>query len=160
MTITEMRVHMDCAGCESKIKKALQKLHGVDDIDIDMAMQKVTVMGWAEQKKVLRAVRKTGRRAELWPYPYNPEYYNFKQQYHYQQNHQQTLTDHQPQPDHQVTYYASYDQLCPTSSYNYREHGYSDESYGYYQTPPYSIGVDEQATAMFSDENPHACSIM
>lgn len=23
-----MKVHMDCAGCQSKIKKALQKLHG------------------------------------------------------------------------------------------------------------------------------------
>ncbi|KAJ9136040.1 hypothetical protein P3X46_033154 [Hevea brasiliensis] len=149
MTITEMRVHMDCAGCEAKIKKALQKLNGVDDIDIDMALQKVTVMGWADQKKVLKAVRKTGRRAELWPYPYNPEYYNFNQQYYYQQQ-QET------QPAEVITYYAP---QYSTSSYNYRRHGYSNEDYGYYQTPPYSI-VDEKASAMFSDENPHACSIM
>lgn len=27
--IVEMRVHMDCAGCESKIRKALQKLDGM-----------------------------------------------------------------------------------------------------------------------------------
>ncbi|GFS45576.1 heavy metal transport/detoxification superfamily protein [Actinidia rufa] len=46
-----MRVHMDCAGCESKIRKALQKLKGVDDVDINMGMQKVTVTGWADQKK-------------------------------------------------------------------------------------------------------------
>jgi len=38
---------------------------GVDDIDIDMGLQKVTVTGWADQKKVLKTVRKTGRRAEL-----------------------------------------------------------------------------------------------
>ncbi|KAF2305295.1 hypothetical protein GH714_003528 [Hevea brasiliensis] len=120
MTITEMRVHMDCAGCEAKIKKALQKLNGVDDIDIDMAMQKVTVMGWADQKK-----------------------------YYYQQQ-QET------QPAEVITYYAP---QYSTSSYNYRRHGYSNEDYGYYQTPPYSI-VDEKASAMFSDENPHACSIM
>ncbi|KAF2305314.1 hypothetical protein GH714_003644 [Hevea brasiliensis] len=119
MTITEMRVHMDCAGCEAKIKKALQKLNGVDDIDIDMAMQKVTVMGWADQKKVLKAVRKTGRRAELWPYPYNPEYYNFNQQYYYQQQ-QET------QPAEVITYYAP---QYSTSSYNYRRHGYSVNSY-------------------------------
>ncbi|GMP74350.1 hypothetical protein CsSME_00031793 [Camellia sinensis var. sinensis] len=52
MTIVEMRVHMDCPGCESKIKKALQKLDGVDDIDIDMNMQKVRVTGWADQNKI------------------------------------------------------------------------------------------------------------
>ncbi|XP_037494824.1 heavy metal-associated isoprenylated plant protein 28 isoform X2 [Jatropha curcas] len=149
MTITEMRVHMDCPGCETKIKKALQKVDGIDDIDIDMAMQKVTVMGWADQKKVLKAVRKTGRRAELWPYPYNPEYYNFNQQYYY-------LQKQETQPA-ALTYYET---QYSTSSYNYRKHGYSNEDYGYYQTPPYSIAVDEQASAMFSDENPHACSIM
>lgn len=118
----------------------------MDDIDIDMVMQKVTVMGWADQKKVLKAVRKTGRRAELWPYPYNPEYYNFNQQYYYQQQ-------HQTQP---VIYYATQS----TSSYNYKKHGYTDNDYGYYQKPPYSTIIDERATAMFSDENPNACSIM
>ncbi|CAN4084199.1 unnamed protein product [Withania somnifera] len=66
-----MRVHMDC----SKIRKALNKLH-------DMNMQKVTVTEWAEQKKVLKTARKTGRRAELWPYPYNPEYHNYMHHYY------------------------------------------------------------------------------
>jgi hypothetical protein len=37
---------------------------GIDSIDINMEMQKVTVMGWADEKKVLKTVRKTGRRAE------------------------------------------------------------------------------------------------
>ncbi|KAL5997886.1 Heavy metal-associated isoprenylated plant protein 28 [Asimina triloba] len=66
-----MRVHMCCAGCEEKVEKALRKIEGIDDIDIDMAMQKVTVTGWADQKKILKTIRKAGRRAKLWPFPCN-----------------------------------------------------------------------------------------
>ncbi|XP_042515151.1 heavy metal-associated isoprenylated plant protein 28-like [Macadamia integrifolia] len=148
MTITEMRVHMDCAGCESKIRKALKKLEGVDDVDVDMGMQKVTVTGWAEQKKVLRTVRKTGRRAELWVFPYNPEYEGYTQHYYQQHN--------QHQGSHPLTYYIPQ----PSSSYNYYKHGYDGPSHGYYHHPSHSTIFDERAGAMFSDENPNACSIM
>jgi len=65
-----MCVHMDCPGCEKKIRKAVQRLEGVHDVEIDMAQQRVTVNGDVEQKKVLKAVRRTGRRAVLWPLPY------------------------------------------------------------------------------------------
>ncbi|KAG5058118.1 hypothetical protein GLYMA_05G157900v4 [Glycine max] len=140
MTIVEMCVHMDCPGCETKIKKALKKLRGVDDVDIDMRMQKVTVMGWADQKKVLKTVRKTGRRAELWPYPYNPEYHALARHYG------------------NGNYFAS---AKPSSSYNYYKHGYSyGEDFGYYHKPIGAAIIDEKAMSMFSDDNPHACSIM
>ncbi|CAK9152602.1 unnamed protein product [Ilex paraguariensis] len=148
MTIVEMRVHMDCPGCESKIKKALQKLDGVDNIDIDMGMQKVTVTGWAEQKKVLKTVRKTGRQAELWPFPYNPEYHDFTNYYYYNQYH------HQSNPSSYLTFQQ------PPSSYNYFKHGYNGHDHGYYHQPPFSTIVDEPTRAMFSDENANACSIM
>ncbi|KAK9150515.1 hypothetical protein Syun_008824 [Stephania yunnanensis] len=149
-TIVEMRVHVDCAGCESKIKKALHKIKGVDDIDIDMGMQKVTVTGWADQKKILKAVRKTGRKAELWPYPYNPEYHAYTAQYYHQ---------HQPMQPYTSSYCGSY--AVPSSSYNYYKHGYNDGyGHGYYQQPPHSTLLSERAGAMFSDENPNACSIM
>ncbi|KAL2343297.1 hypothetical protein Fmac_004582 [Flemingia macrophylla] len=132
-----MFVHMDCPGCETKIKKALKKLRGVDDVDIDMRMQKVTVMGWAEQKKVLKTVRKTGRRAELWPYPYDPEYHAF------------------------ARHYGNKNFSKPSSSYNYYKHGYSyGDDFGYYQRPIGAAIIDEKAMSMFSDDNPHACSIM
>ncbi|KAL3020486.1 hypothetical protein AAZX31_05G147000 [Glycine max] len=135
-----MCVHMDCPGCETKIKKALKKLRGVDDVDIDMRMQKVTVMGWADQKKVLKTVRKTGRRAELWPYPYNPEYHALARHYG------------------NGNYFAS---AKPSSSYNYYKHGYSyGEDFGYYHKPIGAAIIDEKAMSMFSDDNPHACSIM
>ncbi|KAJ7968701.1 Heavy metal-associated isoprenylated plant protein [Quillaja saponaria] len=149
-----MSVHMDCSGCETKIKKALQKLDGVDDVDIDIGMQKVTVMGMTNQEKVLKTVRKTGRRAELWPYPYNPEYHGFNRRYNinYQNNHQ----DNQNQSV--TTYYSS---PLPSSYYNYYEHGYDNgEDRGYYTKPVYSTIVDEKAIEMFSDDNPHACVIM
>ncbi|MFQ6639267.1 hypothetical protein Gotur_015992 [Gossypium turneri] len=112
-----MRVHMDCEGCAVKIKKALGKLKGVDSVDVDMRMQKVTVMGWAasDQKKMLERVTKSGKRAELWPYPYKPD-----NQFYYE-------------------YYAT----GHSSSYNYYKHGNGGHDHGYYQPPPYStLGMD------------------
>ncbi|XP_012442531.1 heavy metal-associated isoprenylated plant protein 28 isoform X1 [Gossypium raimondii] len=143
MAILEMRVHMDCEGCAVKIKKALGKLKGVDSVDVDMRMQKVTVMGWAasDQKKMLERVRKSGKRAELWPYPYKPD-----NQFYYEY--------YEREPT--ITYHAT----GHSSSYNYYKHGNDGHDHGYYQPPPYSTLVDEQANSIFSDENPHACSIM
>ncbi|KAF5206480.1 Heavy metal-associated isoprenylated plant protein [Thalictrum thalictroides] len=145
MSITEMKVHMCCPGCEAKIKKALLKLEGIDNIDIDMNMQKVTVTGWAEQKKVLKAARKTGRRAELWPFPYTPEYNAYSEHYYHQHQPGQPYAGFKPQP---------------SSSYNYYKHGYDGNEHGYYHHPAHSTIVNEHAGAIFSDENPHACSIM
>ena len=49
----------------------------MDDVEIDMGLQKVTITGWAEEKKLLKIVRrKTGKRAELWNLPFNPEMRN------------------------------------------------------------------------------------
>lgn len=42
------------------------------------------------------------------------------------------------------------------SSYNYSRGG---ADYGYYQEPPFTT-IDEEAGAMFSDENPHFCAVM
>lgn len=115
----------------------------MDEIDIDMGMQKVTVTGYAEQKKVLKAVRKTGRRAELWPFAYNPH-----AQHHYKQHQQMG-------PLHHVSYAA------PSSHYNYYKHGYDSREYGYYhQHPGHSSLLGDGAGAMFSDDNTNACSIM
>ncbi|XP_010925640.1 heavy metal-associated isoprenylated plant protein 28 [Elaeis guineensis] len=146
MTIVEMCVHMDCSGCESKVKKALLKLEGVDDVDIDMVQQKVTVTGYVDQKKVLKAVRKTGRRAVLWPYPYNVEHQTYNQEYYHQLH---------PNP----AYHLIFNSI--PNSYNYYKHGYNDsDTHGYYQKPTYSHIVDERARSLFSDDNPNACSIM
>lgn len=118
-------------------------------MDTDMAMQKVTVMGWVDQEKVLKRVRKTGRTAELWPYPHNPEYSFIRHYYH---QHQRYLG----QP---VTYHAYHDQS--TSSDYMDAYSAQLDLYSPYQPPPYSTTNDNwQATTMFNDDNPNACSIM
>ncbi|KAI9120524.1 hypothetical protein K1719_007557 [Acacia pycnantha] len=171
--IVEMCVNIDCAGCEAKVKKTLQRLPGVDDVDIDMEMQKVTVMGWADKNKILKTVRKMGKRAELWPYPYNPEYHGFIRQYNNNNNNINTDYDSYDNnceskfSDHHVTSYApspipsSPATYRKASSYNYYTHGYNNgDDFGYYQQPIGSSLVNHKAVTMFNDDNPHACSIM
>lgn len=117
----------------------------MDNVEIDMAMQKVTVTGWADQKKVLKTVRKTGRRAELWQFPF----INSDNSYVYNQN----------QCNGPINNYAPQ----PSSSYNYYKHGYdsgSSSNYGYSQNPAHSTVYGYQPTTAFSDENPNACSVM
>ncbi|XP_020571592.1 heavy metal-associated isoprenylated plant protein 23-like [Phalaenopsis equestris] len=68
----ELKVRMDCEGCELKVKKVLSSMKGVKSVDINLKQQKVTVTGYVEPNKVLKKVQSTGKKAELWPYvPYN-----------------------------------------------------------------------------------------
>ena len=85
-----------CTACEYSrwinfiiyIFNSFRWISRVDDIEVDMEMQKMTVTCWANQSKVLKTVRKMGRKAELWSFPYNPEYHNFAQYYYNQNDHQ------------------------------------------------------------------------
>uniref|UniRef100_A0A0D6QXP9 HMA domain-containing protein n=1 Tax=Araucaria cunninghamii TaxID=56994 RepID=A0A0D6QXP9_ARACU len=77
----EVRVRMDCQGCERKVKNALNSMKGVGTVDVDRKQNKVTVTGYVEAKKVLKRVRRTGKRAEIWPYkPYHLVYYPYSAQ--------------------------------------------------------------------------------
>ncbi|XP_074300120.1 heavy metal-associated isoprenylated plant protein 23-like [Silene latifolia] len=68
----ELKVRIDCDGCELKVKKALSSLSGVKTVEINRKQQKVTVTGYVEAKKVLKKAQSTGKKAEIWPYvPYN-----------------------------------------------------------------------------------------
>ncbi|CAI0429017.1 unnamed protein product [Linum tenue] len=72
MQTVELKVRMDCDGCELKVKNALSSLSGVKSVEINRKQQKVTVTGFAEPQKVLKKAKSTGKRAEIWPYvPYN-----------------------------------------------------------------------------------------
>ncbi|XP_075493069.1 heavy metal-associated isoprenylated plant protein 23-like [Primulina tabacum] len=67
-----LKVRMDCDGCELKVKNAMSSLTGVKTVEIDRKQQKVTVTGYIEQSKVLKKAKSTGKKAEVWPYvPYN-----------------------------------------------------------------------------------------
>ncbi|PRQ45773.1 putative heavy metal-associated domain, HMA [Rosa chinensis] len=134
ISIVELLVHMDCEGCEKRIRRAISKIDGVDSLEIDMDKQKVTVTGYVDQRKVLKVVRRTGRKAEFWPFPYDSEYYPYASQY--------------------------FDESTYSSSYNYYMHGYNEAVRGYFPDPLYST-VSDQTVHLFSDDNVHAyCTVM
>ncbi|CAA0817776.1 Heavy metal transport/detoxification superfamily protein [Striga hermonthica] len=162
MTIVEMRVHMDCPGCETKIMKALSKLDGVDTIDIDMYMQKVTVTGVAHHDKVLKTVRKTGRLAELWTSPYNPEYHDYCSRYNYYGSSDYNYMNSHPNGFMSEPCSYGYYMAEPSRSswYNYYKHGYNRHDHGYYQRPPSLAILGEEAATYFSDDNANGCWIM
>uniref|UniRef100_A0A2C9URK8 HMA domain-containing protein n=2 Tax=Manihot esculenta TaxID=3983 RepID=A0A2C9URK8_MANES len=68
----ELKVRMDCDGCELKVKNALSSLSGVKKVEINRKQQKVSVTGYVGSNKVLKKAKSTGKKAEIWPYvPYN-----------------------------------------------------------------------------------------
>ncbi|KAF5189994.1 hypothetical protein FRX31_020419 [Thalictrum thalictroides] len=63
--VTEILVRMDCNGCVQKIKKALHGISGIYDLYIDFPQQKVTVVGWADPEKIVKAIKKTRKIATI-----------------------------------------------------------------------------------------------
>lgn len=61
--ITEIHVRMDCNGCVQKIKKALHGVDGICEQYIDFPQQKITIIGWADPKEILKAIKKTRKSA-------------------------------------------------------------------------------------------------
>ncbi|XP_038721338.1 heavy metal-associated isoprenylated plant protein 35-like isoform X2 [Tripterygium wilfordii] len=56
---------MDCNGCVQKIKRALHGINGIYDLYIDLPQQKLTIIGWADPEKILKAIRKTRKTATI-----------------------------------------------------------------------------------------------
>nr|BAF00942.1 hypothetical protein [Arabidopsis thaliana] len=69
----DVRVLIDCEGCERKVRRALEGMRGIRDVTIEPNAQKVTVVGYVEPNKVVaRIIHRTGKRAELYPFvPYD-----------------------------------------------------------------------------------------
>ncbi|GER50998.1 heavy metal transport/detoxification superfamily protein [Striga asiatica] len=137
MSMLEVRVpNLDCEGCALKLRKALFKLKGVDDVDVDMDLQKITIRGYLlEEKKILKSIKRAGKAAEPWPYP---GYSYFSSFYKY--------------PSHVISHY-----------YDTSRNVVEPSVHTFFHTPAvYSLAVasDEVAASLFSDDNPHACSIM
>ncbi|KAL8171292.1 hypothetical protein V2J09_023096 [Rumex salicifolius] len=63
--ITEIQVRIDCKGCEQKIKKALHGINGIYDIYIDLPQQKLTIIGWVDPEKIIKAIKKTKKTATI-----------------------------------------------------------------------------------------------
>lgn len=111
----------------------------MEEIEIEIEMQKIVVRGYAlEEKKVIKAIKRAGKAAEPWPYPTHPHYASF---YKY--------------PTHIANQYYH----DPSSNRDLSRHNL----HAFFHTPSvYSVAVasDEAVASLFSDDNPHACSIM
>ncbi|XP_047161494.1 heavy metal-associated isoprenylated plant protein 35-like [Vigna umbellata] len=62
-----LRVSIHCQGCKKKVKKILQAIYGVYDIDIDQKQHKVVVTGNVDGELLIWKLTKAGKHAELWP---------------------------------------------------------------------------------------------
>ncbi|GFP95584.1 heavy metal-associated isoprenylated plant protein 26 [Phtheirospermum japonicum] len=73
MQTVEIKVKMDCDGCERRVKNAVKNMKGVRNVEVNRKQHRVTVSGFVDPNKVLKRVKNTGKtRAEFWPYiPYN-----------------------------------------------------------------------------------------
>lgn len=67
-----LKVSIHCEGCKKKVKKILQNVAGVYEIEIDSRQNKVTVTGNVEAETLLRKLLKSGKHAELWPVEKKP----------------------------------------------------------------------------------------
>ncbi|KAH7571014.1 hypothetical protein ACOSP7_019598 [Xanthoceras sorbifolium] len=72
MQTVEIKVKMDCDGCERKVRNAVSHMKGAKTVVVNRKQSRVTVTGYVDPNKVLKKVKDTGKRAEFWPYvPYN-----------------------------------------------------------------------------------------
>ncbi|KAI5076510.1 hypothetical protein GOP47_0008575 [Adiantum capillus-veneris] len=62
----ELRVSMNCRGCERKVKRALFNLKGIHTVIIDRGLQKVVVKGTMDPLEVLQKVRRARKNADFW----------------------------------------------------------------------------------------------
>ncbi|KAL3637396.1 Heavy metal-associated isoprenylated plant protein 23 [Castilleja foliolosa] len=129
---TNLKIKMDCDGCELKVKKALSSLTGVKSVEINRKQHKVTVTGYVEANKVLKKAKSTGKKAEMWPYvPYN-------------------LVAQPYAP-------AAYDKRAPPGFVRKVQNVQQTNTNNGGSVTRFE---DSYVTNMFSDENPNACSIM
>uniref|UniRef100_A0ACD5XR84 Uncharacterized protein n=1 Tax=Avena sativa TaxID=4498 RepID=A0ACD5XR84_AVESA len=130
----ELKVRMDCEGCELKVRNALSSMKGVQSVEINRKQYKVTVQGFVEPHKVVKRVQATGKKAEIWPYiPYNLVAHPYAAQTY----------DKKAPPG----YVRKVDAVMPVPSYGGGG-------------PGSGAAQEERLTTMFSDDNPNACSIM
>ncbi|CAL0300338.1 unnamed protein product [Lupinus luteus] len=99
MQTVEIKVKMDCEGCERKVRSSVSNMKGVKQVEVNRKESKVTVSGYVDRNKVLKKVQNTGKRAQFWPYiqynlvayPYVAQAYDKKAPSGYVRNIVQTL---------------------------------------------------------------------
>ncbi|KAJ0968909.1 hypothetical protein J5N97_021786 [Dioscorea zingiberensis] len=129
---TVLKVRMCCTGCERVVKNAILHLKGIDSVEVDLPMEKVTVTGYVDRNKVLKAVRRSGKKAEFWPNPDIPLYFTSSSNYWR-------------------------DEESYRESYNYWRHGYNGDKHGNVPVPHRG---EDPVSNMFNDDDVNACSVM
>ncbi|ESW15028.1 hypothetical protein PHAVU_007G038000 [Phaseolus vulgaris] len=61
-----LKVNIHCDGCKHKVKKLLQRIEGVYQVQIDAEQQKVTVSGSVDSATLIKKLVRAGKYAELW----------------------------------------------------------------------------------------------
>ncbi|ORX98395.1 hypothetical protein K493DRAFT_313645 [Basidiobolus meristosporus CBS 931.73] len=52
---------MTCSGCTGAVNRVLNKLSGVEKVDISLEEQLVVVQGTASQEDIMNTIKKTGK---------------------------------------------------------------------------------------------------
>lgn len=107
-------------------------------MEVELPLEKVTVIGYVDRNKVLKAVRRAGKRAEFWPYPNPPLYFTSSNNYF------RDMTSEYKE------------------SYNYWRHGYNNNAAGEnkHGSLPVSHRGDDKVSNLFNDDNVNACCLM
>ncbi|KAK1552455.1 hypothetical protein Q3G72_017391 [Acer saccharum] len=61
-----LKVNIHCDGCKQKVKKLLQRIEGVYQVNIDAEQQKVTVSGSVGSATLMKKLVRAGKHAEVW----------------------------------------------------------------------------------------------
>ncbi|KAL9389612.1 hypothetical protein Peur_018217 [Populus x canadensis] len=61
-----LKVNIHCDGCKQKVKKHLQRIEGVYQVNIDAEQQKVTVSGTVDTATLIKKLVRAGKHAEVW----------------------------------------------------------------------------------------------
>ncbi|KAK6915553.1 Heavy metal-associated domain, HMA [Dillenia turbinata] len=61
-----LKVNIHCDGCRKKVKKLLQKIDGVYDVNINAEQGRVTVTGNVDPNTLIKKLEKGGKHAEIW----------------------------------------------------------------------------------------------
>uniref|UniRef100_A0A0D3FXL5 HMA domain-containing protein n=1 Tax=Oryza barthii TaxID=65489 RepID=A0A0D3FXL5_9ORYZ len=64
----ELRIYMHCKACERSVRRAIEKIDGVEKVEVERGENKVTVTGGGDfepEKAVRRIKKKTGKKVEI-----------------------------------------------------------------------------------------------
>ncbi|CAA7407250.1 unnamed protein product [Spirodela intermedia] len=65
METVELKVEM-VAIHEKRVRRCLSKIKGIEKVEVEGTTQKVVVTGCAHRNKILKSLRRSGLKAELW----------------------------------------------------------------------------------------------